>query len=158
MTAIATLHTAHEAANDIAVAQPQGRDLTVPLNRLFVSTDNVRKAPRPEGIPALAALIKSQGLLQRLSVTQAGDGRFAVIAGGRRLAACQWLHEVGHYAKDQPIDCRLYDSAHAVAISLAEGTRKGWRCMRRTSSRAWPAFWPRAAPRSRWPPSSAYLR
>ncbi|MDM0015845.1 ParB/RepB/Spo0J family partition protein [Variovorax sp. J22P168] len=101
---------------------PTGRDVTIALHQLRLSPANVRKQRDDQGIPELAALIRSQGLLQRPSITDAGDGTFSVEAGGRRLAACQWLVADGFYAEGQPIECRLYDSSHAVAISMAENS------------------------------------
>lgn len=105
-----------------AASLPAGRDVTIPLNKLVRSPNNVRKKGGEEGIPELAALIRSQGLLQRLSVTDAGGGLFAVEAGGRRLAACEWLRLNGFFREDQAIDCRLYAAEHAVAISMAENS------------------------------------
>ena len=108
-----------EAAAAAVPTQSQGQDVTVPLCQLFLSGNNVRKVRNTDDLPELAALIASQGLLHRLSVTAAGDGRYAVEAGGRRLAACQLLQAQGIYSADQAIDCRLYASDRAVEISTA---------------------------------------
>ncbi|MDM0029148.1 ParB/RepB/Spo0J family partition protein [Variovorax saccharolyticus] len=105
-----------------AVAPAEGRDVTIALNRLKLSSNNVRKTRHADDLGELAALIESQGLLQRLSITDAGDGTYAVEAGGRRLGACQLLVQRGVFADDQPIDCRLYASSRAVEISLAENS------------------------------------
>ncbi|MGO4392746.1 ParB/RepB/Spo0J family partition protein [Variovorax sp. M-6] len=121
MTDTATIVDAPAQTRDVASASA-GRDVTIPLNQLFHSAANVRKQRSDQGIAELAALIKSQGLLQRLSVTADGHGRYAVDAGGRRLAACLSLAAEGYFAQDQGIDCRLYESDRAVAISMAENS------------------------------------
>ena len=111
-----------EAATD--AVQFHGQDVTISLSQLFLSSHNVRKVRNAEDLPELAALIASQGLLHRLSVTDAGDGRYSVEAGGRRLAACQLLQAQGIYTADQAIDCRLYASDRAVEISTAENSHE----------------------------------
>ncbi|RYE72276.1 MAG: ParB/RepB/Spo0J family partition protein, partial [Oxalobacteraceae bacterium] len=113
-----------EAATAAVSTQGQGQDVTIPLSQLFLSDNNVRKVRNTDDLPELAALIASQGLLHRLSVTDAGNGRFAVEAGGRRLAACQLLQAQGIYTADQAIDCRLYASDRAVEISTAENSHE----------------------------------
>ena len=113
-----------EAATAAVPTQGQGQDVTIPLSQLVLSDNNVRKVRNTDDLPELAALIASQGLLHRLSVTDAGNGRFAVEAGGRRLAACQLLQAQGIYTADQAIDCRLYASDRAVEISTAENSHE----------------------------------
>lgn len=117
----------HGAADADALArtaaiEATGRDVLVPLDRLVLSDDNVRKRPSPEGIAELAALIASQGLLQRLAVTALADGRFAVVAGGRRLRAMQLLAAEGRWSASQAVECKRYDDARAVEVSLAENS------------------------------------
>ncbi|MEJ8816127.1 hypothetical protein WKW77_34105 [Variovorax ureilyticus] len=46
----------------------QGRRQAIPLNCLFLSQKNARKVRNPESIPALAAMIDSQGILYPLCV------------------------------------------------------------------------------------------
>jgi ParB family chromosome partitioning protein len=111
-----------DAVTLAVTAQPPGRDVAIPLSCLFLSPNNVRKVRHADDLPELAALIASQGLLHRLSVTDAGEGRYAVEAGGRRLAACQLLQAQGVYSADQPIDCRLYEAERAIEISTAENS------------------------------------
>lgn len=136
------------------VSVAQGRRQAIPLNHLFLSQKNARKARNPESIPALAAMIESQGLLYPLCVVaeqaqavvscKAGKkGRarkvtngettdaveaaradtadtFGVVAGGRRLAALQWLAAEGRMAADAPIECLVFDGGRATAVSLVE--------------------------------------
>jgi ParB family chromosome partitioning protein len=119
-TFIGTLPKLEPLEAAAAAVPTQGQDVTVPLPQLFLSGNNVRKVRNTDNLPELAALIASQRLLHRPSVTAAGDGRYAVEAGGRRLAACQLMQAQGIYAADQAIECCLYASDRAVEISTAE--------------------------------------
>ncbi|MGJ7497885.1 ParB/RepB/Spo0J family partition protein [Variovorax sp. RT4R15] len=105
-----------------AAVEPAGRDVLVPLDRLFISEANVRKVHHAAGLAELAALIEAQGLLHRLSVVSQPDGRFAVVAGGRRLRAMQMLVEAGRWPAAQPVECKLYEEGQAVQVSLAENS------------------------------------
>lgn len=103
----------------------EGKERDIPLNRLFVSKQNVRTVRNPETIPALAAMIESQGLLYRLCVVPEKrkgikSDSFGVVAGGRRLAALQWLVEHGRMRKDAPIKCLEFDDSRGVSVSLTE--------------------------------------
>ncbi|MEJ8851852.1 ParB/RepB/Spo0J family partition protein [Variovorax rhizosphaerae] len=111
-----------EAQTTSAEDPASGRDMLVPLDKLAISPSNVRKVHHEEGLIELAALIESQGLLQRLSIVADTDGRFDVVAGGRRLRAMQMLAATGHWPKDQPIECKLYAQGQAVQVSLAENS------------------------------------
>jgi ParB family transcriptional regulator, chromosome partitioning protein len=95
----------------------------VALTDLFLSPGNVRKV-EPTGIPELAQMIVSQGLLYPLIVTKHiddhGEIRYAVEAGGRRLRALQLLAEGGLIAKDMPIECKLVSAGEALEVSLTE--------------------------------------
>jgi ParB family chromosome partitioning protein len=102
--------------------EPAGRDVLVPLDQLVLSEANVRKVHHDEGIIELAALIEAQGLLQRLSAVAMADGRFAVVAGGRRLRAMQMLAQSGRWSASQPVECKLYEEAQARQVSLAENS------------------------------------
>ena len=158
----------HEAVVQVggeAVSVAQGRRQAIPLDRLFLSQQNVRKARNPESIPALAAMIESQGLLYPLCVVaeqrqtgadakagSKGRGRkgkkgaaaeasaaaapgsarrtepaqadatehFGVVAGGRRLAALQWLAAQGRMAADAPIECLVFAGGRGTSVSLVE--------------------------------------
>lgn len=98
------------------------RDLRVPLQRLVLGEANVRRVHRDEGIAELAALIESQGLLQRLAVVALPHGRYAVVAGGRRLRALQLLAAQGRLDAEHAVQCRCFADARAVEISLAENS------------------------------------
>jgi ParB family chromosome partitioning protein len=138
-----------------SVPVEQGRREAIALNRLFLSQKNARKVRNPESIPALAAMIESQGLLYPLCVVpeqepklvgksakpdkgarrksdgkgkrlgqarpvEAGAHTYGVVAGGRRLAALQWLVQEGRMAEATPIDCLVLDVARGAAVSLTE--------------------------------------
>jgi ParB family chromosome partitioning protein len=94
---------------------------TIPLNKLTAWDGNVRKTGRDEGIEELAASIASHGLLQSLVVKPGKRGKYAVIAGQRRLLALQSLAKAGRVDKDHGIDCRIADGdIDPAEISLAE--------------------------------------
>jgi ParB family chromosome partitioning protein len=53
-------------------------------------------------------------------VCKAANGKFEVVAGGRRLAALKMLAKKKALAKDAPIACHVLDGEDAAEISLAE--------------------------------------
>jgi ParB family chromosome partitioning protein len=94
---------------------------TIPLNKLTAWDGNVRKTGRDEGIDELASSIAAHGLLQPLVVKPGKRGRYAVIAGRRRLLALQSLAKQERIDKDHGIECRIADGEIDPAeISLAE--------------------------------------
>lgn len=103
-----------------------GRPCSIPLNRLQLSAQNVRTLRDPDSIPALAAtILAAGGLINPLSVVPerrkgVKGACFGVIAGGRRLAALQWLAERGRVPADVPVSCHEFETASAVGISLTE--------------------------------------
>ena len=72
----------------------------VPLSRLALAPENVRKTPAdPIAEAEMKASIATHGLLENLVVRMDGPadaGAYAVIAGGRRLAAMKALGRGGH--------------------------------------------------------------
>ncbi len=71
---------------------------TIPLNKLTIWAENVRKTGASDAIDELAASIAAHGLLQSLVVRKSARGKFAVVAGGRRLLAL----DVGALAELSP--------------------------------------------------------
>src|ERR1700730_17271518 len=66
-------------------------------------------------------MIAAHGLLQSLVVRKTSRGKFAVIAGQRRLLALSMLAEKGSIPSDMPIACKLLSKdSDAAEISLAE--------------------------------------
>ena len=106
------------------VAQTQSGFAHIPLNKLTISAQNIRRTDRKADLEALAASIRSLGLLQNLSVTRAGEGCFNVVAGGRRLAALKALAKQGALPKDYPVPCHILDDAAALESSLAENVQR----------------------------------
>ena len=100
--------------------------MTIPLSKLERSTSNIRKTDATSKLEELAASIAAHGLLQNLTVQpiakQDGksSGRFAVVAGGRRLAALKLLAKRKRIAKNVPVPCRLLIDDDPVEVSLAE--------------------------------------
>ena len=100
---------------------------SVPLDQLEISTANVRKTGAGEAAHAeIKASIAALGVIENLNVRQLspdsqGKPRFAVIAGGRRLAALTALAAEGVVAENHPVPCRIVDNGtNDAEISLAE--------------------------------------
>jgi ParB family transcriptional regulator, chromosome partitioning protein len=64
---------------------------SMPLNKLTNWPGDVRKTGMSEGVGELAASIATHGLLQSLVVRASARGKFAVVAGQRRLMALMML-------------------------------------------------------------------
>lgn len=105
-----------------------GISKNIPLNQLKLSDDNVRKIYSQDAIADLAADIRTNGLIQSLSVRTLAepDGVITheVQGGGRRYRALQMLVKQKALAGDAPIPCIPNDSALATQISLAENTAR----------------------------------
>ena len=107
-------------------AEPLIRD--VPLSRLALAPENVRKTPPDAQADAeLKASIAALGLLENLVVRadepeeQDDAERYAVVAGGRRLKAMQALVEDDALDPDHPVPCLVKSGDVAPGeISLAE--------------------------------------
>lgn len=94
--------------------------IMIPLTKLVESDDNVRRNNRKGGVADLAASIRGHGLLQSIVVRETGKGKFAVVAGGRRLRALRMLAKAGDIAKNAPIPCSVIAGDNAAELSLAE--------------------------------------
>lgn len=76
-------------------------------------------------IEELAASIAAHGLLQALIVRKAKGGKFAVVAGQRRLKALKLLAKQKHLAVSAPVRCELVsEEADAGELSLAENVMR----------------------------------
>jgi ParB family transcriptional regulator, chromosome partitioning protein len=100
--------------------------IMIPLSKLVESEDNVRHLKRKaHGIAELAQSIKHHGLLQSIVVRETTSGRYAVIAGGRRLRALRMLTKAGDIAKAELIPCRVITGDdNAAELSLAENVNR----------------------------------
>ena len=98
----------------------------IPLDRLTLSAANVRTASAdPEDDKELQASILSLGVLESLLVVPNGDDTFAVVAGGRRLAALQQLAEAGEIPAEYVAPCRIYNGgADPAEVSLHENEKR----------------------------------
>lgn len=95
--------------------------LSIPLNKLIPWDGNVRRTGVSEGIDELCASIAAHGLLQAPIVRKVKGGKYAVVAGQRRLLALRRLAENGTIAADMEIPCQLIAvDTDAGEISLAE--------------------------------------
>lgn len=95
--------------------------LEIPLSRLLAWNDNVRATGADEGIGELADSIAAVGLLQGLVVKKEPRGKYAVIAGRRRLMALSKLADGGQVKATMPVPCRLAPKdADLPEISLTE--------------------------------------
>ena len=100
---------------------------SIPLNQLELSPANVRKTSAGKtAFAELKASIAAHGLLENL-VARAiepgpdGAGRYAVIAGGRRLTALIDLAREGMLSTDYHVPCRVVgDDAPESELSLTE--------------------------------------
>ena len=98
----------------------------IPLNRLTLSAANVRTTSAdPEEDKELQESILALGVLESLLVVPNGDDNFAVIAGGRRLAALQQLAEAGKIPAEYVAPCRIYNGgADPAEVSLHENEKR----------------------------------
>ncbi|MFA5957761.1 ParB/RepB/Spo0J family partition protein [Hyphomicrobium sp.] len=100
----------------------------IPLNRLFVSNENVRRIKKGVTIEQLAESILRRSLLQSLSVRPILDdngaetGNYDVTAGERRWTALQLLVKQKRLAADANTPCIIKTTGNATDDSLAENT------------------------------------
>ncbi len=115
----------------------------VPLDRLVLAPENVRKTPPDRVAQAeLEASIRAHGLLENLVVrsddsgiskhssnsktsgtsksAKSKDKKYAVVAGGRRLLALEALAKSGIIPSDHPVPCRIAQHENFEELSLAE--------------------------------------
>jgi ParB family chromosome partitioning protein len=94
--------------------------ITITVNRLSHSAANVRKTGANAHLDELKASILAHGLLQNLVVTPAEDGKYTVVAGGRRLSALKMLVAEGKLPASFGVPCRITDVSGGYERSLAE--------------------------------------
>ena len=115
--------TAKTAALAAAAAMPAaGTSIFVPLDKLELAPDQVRRTPPSEqGIKEMAAMLLAQGQLNALQVTKdASAARYLVHGGGRRLRGFQLLAKGGKIMADFPVECKEIDVQDATAVGLME--------------------------------------
>ncbi|MDQ2773521.1 MAG: ParB/RepB/Spo0J family partition protein [Acidobacteriota bacterium] len=95
--------------------------IEIPFKKLAEWQGNVRITASEQGIEELAASIASHGLLQSLVVRRGARGRFAVVAGRRRLLALSRLVVDGIVKSTTLIPCRVVNAdTDLIEVSLAE--------------------------------------
>jgi ParB family chromosome partitioning protein len=94
----------------------------IAVSQLEKSPLNARRTAVKIGIDELKASLLAHGLMQNLVVTDAGDGAFLVIAGGRRLEALRALQVEGKLPAEFAVPCQIVSEEHALEMSLAENT------------------------------------
>ena len=99
----------------------------IPLSRLSLAPENVRKTPPDlQADAALKASIAAIDVLENLVVRldepgEDGGERYAVVAGGRRLKALQALVEDKVFDADHPVPCQMKRAdVESGEVSLAE--------------------------------------
>ncbi len=109
------------------MTHPEPTIRSIPLSRLELAPENVRKTPEdPASFAELKASIAAHDLLENLIVrieypVEDGVERCAVVAGGRRLAAMKALVEEEVLDADHPVPCRVIGAEeNAGELSLAE--------------------------------------
>lgn len=96
----------------------------VPLTKLVPSAINVRTTGRDKGIDGLAASIAARGLLQNLVVRATEEGKYEVVAGGRRLAALKQLCKAKKLPKSYMVPVQIVGEDAALEASLAENVMR----------------------------------
>lgn len=94
----------------------------IAVSKLEKSPLNARRSVPKMGMDELKASVLAHGLMQNLVVTDAGDGVFRVIAGGRRLEALRLLQAEGKLPEDFAVPCQVVADEHGLEMSLAENT------------------------------------
>lgn len=98
----------------------------IPLSKLTSAKPNVRKTSTATLEPLIAS-IRAHGLIQNLTVRPilnkkgVTTGRYAVVAGNRRLAALKALAEAGEIEGNTSLPCHMLDDTNSdTEIGLAE--------------------------------------
>ncbi|TWI27789.1 ParB/RepB/Spo0J family partition protein [Paracoccus sulfuroxidans] len=84
-------------------AAPAAEIVNLALSDLTLSPLNPRQDADPAGIAALAASIRTVGLMQNLSGLSREGGKVEIVAGGRRLRALNLLAETGDAPEFVPV-------------------------------------------------------
>lgn len=96
--------------------------LTLTLDQLEPASDNLRTTI--EDLDDLKASIKAQGLIQAITVTQNGSGKYKVIAGHRRVAALSELAAEGVVLPRIPALFREADDGQRTEMMLVENLQR----------------------------------
>ena len=125
--AAATLAGGKEASMKTQILDTRTNEMRatfIPIGKLSIHESNVRRTDKRADIDALAASIVAHGLLQNLTVVARSDGRYAVVAGGRRLTALKRLARDGRIARDYAAPCTIIPEDAGGEASLAENLQR----------------------------------
>ena len=95
----------------------------IPFNKLMKGSRNVRTVkPNRNADKQLIANIRALGILQNLVVepSPAQEGKFEIIAGGRRWSSVGVLVKSGDFPDDYLMPCKIQTQGSVAATSLAE--------------------------------------
>lgn len=99
--------------------------IAIALNKLTLSPLNVRKRAASSELQAqLVDSIRSVGVLQNLVAHKLKGGKYAVVAGGRRLAALNALRDGDEVAADVAVPVKVVALDDAVVVSLTENGQR----------------------------------
>ena len=117
-----------------------GTIVPIPLNRLILSTLNVRSTERAADVASLAEDIAARGLKTSINVvpahfttalpwpgeedTKFWEDRFEVAGGGRRTQAMRALMLDGRLPADHPVPCMIEPREDARETSLSENLHR----------------------------------
>lgn len=107
-------------------AQEAGNLLSIPARRLTPSPLNPRKRVDQEALHELAASIAAKGILQNLVARPAGNERYEVAAGSRRLQAVNLLIDQGRLEPGYELPCRILNltDRELLEVALAENSER----------------------------------
>ena len=91
--------------------------VSIPVGNIDADPAQPRKEFDQGAIEELAQSIRKNGLLQPITVTQNGGGRYMIVAGERRFRAVQTLGQ-------DTVDCLVYDGDRARELQLVENLNR----------------------------------
>ena len=98
---------------------------TVPLSALTPGRFNVRTSPYdPKRLKTFSNELVDNGQLHPLTVVDAGNGKYTVEAGGRRLAALQLAVKDKRIKKNHPVWINTISEENARHFSLSENANR----------------------------------
>ena len=106
---------------DIASADADSREISLPIDRLHPNPDQPRRAFDPQALEDLAASISEKGVIQPLIVRKDPnrDGHYEIVAGERRWRASQvaGLHQV-------PVIVRDFSDSEVLEVAIIENIQR----------------------------------
>src|SRR4051812_16743016 len=108
-----------ERTTAAAAATPPGDVRTVPLSSIVPNPLQPRKSFSDSELAELAASIRENGLLQPLVVRPAGNGRYELVAGERRMRSVQRLGWT-----EVPVLVREVEDDALLVLALVENLQR----------------------------------